>query len=228
MGTHPIFESDFDCLTDLVRKMESPPGCTSSEEEDATKKPLILSESSDLLTPEQKKSRRRRKRVRNRNRPGTRNVSFDEEATGTASPFIPHSKVEKRAYRAECINRPRIPAPANTGSFIADNNSSDGESELKEMGINEDFDRDYHSRLNDEIQGERERSTHEENVAKRQDQLKGRLESANLEISKLKESEFKLQNENETLRSRVNELEGEVAKLRKMNRNYVSRQRSQR
>jgi len=65
-------------------------------------------------------------------------------------------------------------------------------------------------------------------VAKRQDQLKGRLESANLEIAKLKESEFKLQNENETLRSRVNELEGEVAKLRKMNRNYVSRQRSQR
>ena len=44
-----------------------------------------------------------------------------------------------------------------SGSFIADNNSSDGESELKEMGINEDFDRDYHSRLNDEIQGERER-----------------------------------------------------------------------
>ena len=43
------------------------------------------------------------------------------------------------------------------GSFIADNNSSDGESELKEVGINEDFDRDYHSRLNDEIQGERER-----------------------------------------------------------------------
>lgn len=65
-------------------------------------------------------------------------------------------------------------------------------------------------------------------MAKRQDQLKGRLESANLEIAKLKESEFKLQNENETLRSRVNELEGEVAKLRKMNRNYVSRQRSQR
>lgn len=54
------------------------------------------------------------------------------------------------------------------------------------------------------------------------------MESANLEISKLKESEFKLQNENESLRSRVNELEGEVAKLRKMNRNYVSRQRSQR
>lgn len=65
-------------------------------------------------------------------------------------------------------------------------------------------------------------------MAKRQDQLKGRLESANLEIARLKENEFKLENENETLRSRVNELEGEVAKLRKMNRNYVSRQRSQR
>lgn len=163
--------------------MESPPGCTSSEEE---KKPQILSESSDLLTPDQKKSRKRRKRARNRNRPGTRNVSFDEEGKNDSLAFFCLHIIQLLVYprHSSLIQKSRNELTAQSasidpeylhlqtlvsqsslsfleyarlGSFIADNNSSDGESELKEVGINEDFDRDYHSRLNDEIQGERER-----------------------------------------------------------------------
>ena len=86
-----------------------------------------------------------------------------------------------------------------------------------------DFNADYHSRLNDEYQGEKERTSHEENINKRHDYLKQRLDIANQEVERLRPFEEEVVK----LRTRVSDLEGEVMKLRSINRSYA-RNRTQR
>ena len=138
------------------------------------------------------------------------------------SPRVPVSRLEKRAYRKECIDRPILAAPSNTGSFICDGNDVDGELAGDEHDLEHDFDDDYHSRLADEYE-ERARKSHEENVHLRHEHLKQRLDLVSQEVERLKPYE----DEVVKLRNRVHELEGEVMKLRSINRSY-QRNRTQR
>ena len=37
---------------------------------------------------------------------------------------LPITKKEKKAYRSECVKRPKIDAPTNTNSYLCENNDS--------------------------------------------------------------------------------------------------------
>ena len=37
---------------------------------------------------------------------------------------LPMTKKEKKAYRSECVKRPKIDAPTNTNSYLCENNDS--------------------------------------------------------------------------------------------------------
>jgi len=113
------------------------------------------------------------------------------------------------------VKRPKIAAPSNTTSFICDNND-DSLDELED-----DFATEYNARLNEEYEGEKERTNHEENINKRHDYLKQRLDKANMELERLRP----IEEEVIRLRARVTDLEGEVMKLRTINRSQ-QRQRT--
>ena len=85
----------------------------------------------------------------------------------------------KKAYKKDCVKRPKIAAPSNTTSFICDNND-----EVEEFDLDDGFSTEYNARLNEEYEGEKERTNHEENINKRHDYLKQRLDKANLVSSR--------------------------------------------
>lgn len=114
-------------------------------------------------------------------------------------------------------------APPNTGSFICENNENSEEENEESHNIEQDFTTDYNSRLNDDYEDTKERTSHEENINLRHGYLKQQLVSANEEVERMRPFE----DEVVKLRSRVSELEGEVMKLRSINRS-IARNRSQR
>jgi len=132
------------------------------------------------------------------------------------SPHVPVTRSEKKAYKKDCVKRPKIAAPSNTTSFICENND-----EVEAFDLDDGFSTEYNARLNEEYEGEKERTSHEENINKRHDYLKQRLDKANLELERLRP----IEDEVLRLRSRVTELEGEVMKLRTINRSQ-QRQRT--
>ena len=55
--------------------------------------------------------------------------------------------------------------------------------------LEDDFATEYNARLNEEYEGEKERTNHEENINKRHDYLKQRLDKANM-VRHLKTLQF--------------------------------------
>lgn len=233
--------------------MDSPPGCSSSEDD------LGLDQTADLVplsgrfddpeisehveqrvndernlekTPRihRRRKPRRKKRSSHNLGPGGNlgskagnNAEIGSGANGPStpvshlpSPRVPITRSEKKAYRSECVKRPKIAAPSNTTSFICDNNDALEPKEGSEEEFEPDggFSNEYQARLYEEHEGNEERTNHEQNINKRHIYLKQRLDKANSELERLRP----LEKEVELLRSRVSELEGEVMKLRSINR----------
>jgi len=175
----------------------------------------------DGHTPKSRRRRRKKPSHSDPRRQKRRPFPYNKNGLDTdsvPSPHIPVSRLEKKAYRQKCFNRPILTAPSNTGSFICENT----EDVDFDHDIEHDFDDDYHSRLNEEFEGEKERTNHEENVSRRHEILKARLDQANQDIERMRPME----EENIKLRQRVVELEGEVMKLRSINRS-IKRDRTQ-
>ena len=107
------------------------------------------------------------------------------------SPHVPVTRMEKKAYKKDCVKRPKMQAPSNTTSFICDNNVSfffqkleliliSKKDETSQFDQEDDgFSHEYNQRLIEEYEGEKERGSHEENINKRHDYLKRRLDKAN-------------------------------------------------
>merc|ERR1711892_539726 len=190
---------------------DSPPGCSSSETEinaDTTPNTSVLS-----TTP---KNHRRRKRRGKKN--GASLLAEHGEIGPQPSPHVPVTRMEKKAYKKDCVKRPKMQAPSNTTSFICDNNDETSQFDQEDDG----FSHEYNQRLIEEYEGEKERGSHEENINKRHDYLKRRLDKANAELERLRP----IEDEATRLRTRVVELEGEVMKLRTINRSQRQRQRT--
>merc|ERR1711990_27569 len=246
MGTHPIFESDFDCLTEILfyfpekleknkKIMDSPPGCSSSSEDEAD-----LDQTADLVplsgnldsqsnqidrgengeknlekTPRIHRRRKPRRKKRSSHNLGSGNHSGHAETLTNGalingpstpvshlpSPRVPITRSEKKAYRSECVKRPKIAAPSNTTSFICDSNEGPLD---QTSGFDDEFEPDggfsneYQARLYEEHDGIEERTNHELNINKRQIYLKQRLDKANTELERLRPMEKEV----EILRSR--------------------------
>merc|ERR1712183_78112 len=215
---------------------DSPPGCSSSEDEFGDD--LDSSDFMNHTAPELGQSecditggaldrsngakRRRKPRRKKKN-------SFIDPQNQTAnlhlniepSPQVPITKKEKKAYRSECVKRPKIDAPTNTNSYLCENIESPSECVLEAQDDDGGFSSEYQARSTEDYEGEKERTNHEENINKRHDYLKIRLDKANAELERLRP----LEKEVESLRNRVTELEGEVMKLRSINRSQ-QRQRT--
>merc|ERR1711937_200876 len=209
-------------------EMDSPPGCSSSEDgiSDINELSILATpgdriQKSEVGTPVLNQSCDADNSVDGHTPKKRRPFPYNKNGLDTdsvPSPHIPVSRLEKKAYRQKCFNRPILTAPSNTGSFICENT----EDVDFDHDIEHDFDDDYHSRLNEEFEGEKERTNHEENVSRRHEILKARLDQANRDIERMRPME----EENIKLRQRVVELEGEVMKLRSINRS-IKRDRTQ-
>jgi len=219
--------------------MDSPPGCSSSEDDfgddldssdfmNHTAPELGQSESDIIggVLDRSNGAKRRRKPRRKK-----KNSFIDQNQTANLllniekpSPQLnlPITKKEKKAYRSECVKRPKIDAPTNTNSYLCENNDSPSECVLEAHDLDDGgFSSEYQARLTEDYEGEKERTNHEENINKRHDYLKIRLDKANAELERLRP----LEKDVESLRKRVTELEGEVMKLRSINRSQ-QRQRT--
>lgn len=214
--------------------MDSPPGCSSSEDSVDLDGSDIMNHTApelgqtecDITGTAQDRTngvKRRRKPRRKKKQSFGMVESPFSTANLLPSPQVPITKKEKKAYRSECVKRPKIDAPTNTNSYLCDNIDSPNDvfSQDGEGHYDDGFSSEYQARLTEEYEGEKERTNHEENINKRHDYLKIRLDKANVELERLRP----LEKEVESLRNRVTELEGEVMKLRSINRSQ-QRQRT--
>ena len=153
---------DLQFSTSDTYKMDSPPGCTSSSENElnesldttldttnTTPNTSVLrkalefskmrcgisnSKAENSTTPKNRRKPKKRRGKKNGSlshiggqigprevkRAKMREINLSLEP----SPHVPVTRVEKRAYKKDCVKRPKIAAPSNTTSFICDNNVS--------------------------------------------------------------------------------------------------------